>query len=77
MATASRPDPFPGNDLDDLPPHVREAFRRWGRASAALRVYRRRGWNPAPVLHQIDRERAHALRLLDELEHAEQNPVLF
>lgn len=77
MATASRPDPFPGNELDDLPPHVRDAFRRWGRAVAALRVYRRRGWNTAPVIHKINRERSNAIRLLGELEHAEQNPELF
>lgn len=77
MATASRPDAFPGDTLDEYPPEIRTAFRRWGRAVAALRVYRRRGWNASAVLAQVERERAAALRLLDEHQDRLDNPVLF
>lgn len=77
MATADRPDPFPATGLQDFPPHVRSAFREWGRATVALRVYRRRGWNTSAVQYSVDRCRRRALQLLRELEDSETNPTLF
>lgn len=77
MASTRGLDPFPDDDDVDFPPEVRAQFKRLGRASSALRLYRRRGWNPSAVLLQRNREADALKQLLDELEHRENNPPLF
>lgn len=77
MANPRGLDDFPAQWDESLPIELRQQFSRLGRASAALRLYRRRGWNPSAVLLQRDREAATLTAMLDELEHRENNPTLF
>lgn len=77
MANVRGLDDFPAHLDKSLPLHVRQQFARLGRAGAALRLYRRRGWNDSAVLLQRDREAATLTAMLDELEHLENNPPLF
>lgn len=70
-------DDFPTAVLDTWPAEIRAQFARRARAGAALRVYRRRGWNPAAVSLQLDRETAALKRMLDDYAFAEANPTLF
>lgn len=77
MTNASRPDPFPYNSYEELPRPLRVALARQARASNALRVYRRRGWNPSAARHEYERARDEVQRVLDEVEFDEINPRLF
>lgn len=70
-------DDFPRDLTHELPPQLRAAVARLGRTTAAVRLYRRRGWNDSAVLVARNRDRAEVQRILDELEHQEQNPPLF
>lgn len=70
-------DDFPPDVARAFPSDVREALTRRARAGAALRLYRRRGWNPSAVLLQYRRASADLQAALDRWEHAEQNPTLF
>lgn len=72
LTPLARPDEDP-----DMPAELRQAFRRWGRASSALRLYRRRGWPESAVLAAFERERREVHRLIAELEDRENNPSLF
>lgn len=53
------------------------ALTREARAVSALRVYRRRGWNPSAALAERERARFAVVAELDALEQAEMNPRLF
>lgn len=77
MAQAHRPDPFPTGSPDELPRHVRVLLAQYGRAVAALRVYRRRGWNETAVLASVQDKRKRVDNALAALEHGEKNPRLF
>lgn len=77
MADIRGLDPFPNDGPDGLPRYVQVQLARVGRAGAALRLYRRRGWNDSAVRLQYDREAAKLTVLLDKLEHSENNPSLF
>lgn len=70
-------DDFPGTVVDEWPRPIREQFVRRARAGAALRLYRRRGWNPSAVRVQLDRETAALKRMLDDYAFADANPTLF
>ena len=70
-------DDFPRSVVDDWPLPIRQQFARRARAGAALRLYRRRGWNPSAVRFQLDRETATLNRMLDDYAFAEANPTLF
>lgn len=63
--------------LDDFPPDVKRAFFEFRRASAALRLYQRRGWNPSAVLFSRDRAQERLTRVLDDWAFSEENPTLF
>nr|CRY96701.1 hypothetical protein [uncultured prokaryote] len=69
--------PFRPDEDPDMPPELREAFRRWGRASNALRLYKRRGWALSSVQLAFDRERAVVMQLIEDMEDLERNPPLF
>lgn len=77
MANAHRPDPFPTGSPDELPRHVRVLLAQHGRALAALRVYRRRGWNERAVLADVRDKSARVQNALAALERDEANPRLF
>ena len=70
-------DDFPSSVVDTWPLAIREAYRRRARAGAALRLYRRRGWNASAVSVQFDRETAALRVLLDDYAFAHANPSLF
>ena len=70
-------DDFPPSVIDQWPAPVRRQFSRYARAGAALRLYRRRGWNDSAVRLQRDRERERLREVIDEWEHREMNPRLF
>lgn len=70
-------DDFPDDVAREFPSDVRQALVARSRAGAALRLYRRRGWNDTAVRFQYDRA-AHALQVaLDAWEDRETNPRLF
>lgn len=77
MANVRGLDDFPPSLVDDMPREVRAAIRQVGRAGAALRLYRRRGWNPSAVQHQYERETRNLWAVIDAWEYREQNPPLF
>lgn len=77
MASTRGIDDFPRSVVDDWPRPIREQFARRARAGAALRLYRRRGWNPSAVSLQLDRETATLKRMLDDYAFADANPTLF
>lgn len=70
-------DDFPQSVLANWPDDLKDAYRRRARAGAALRVYRRRGWNPSAVLLQLDRESSTVKRLEDKYRFEHENPALF
>lgn len=70
-------DALPGDVFDDLPGYVKVAFHEHRRAGSALRLYRRRGWNPTAVLFQWNRAKQSLQEALDRWEHEELNPRLF
>lgn len=70
-------DDFPVMDPDSVSPRLRSALARQGRAGAALRLYRRRGWNDSAVRFQFDRESAAVKKILLEEAFAYENPALF
>lgn len=70
-------DDFPDSVARHFPADVRDALTRRARSGAALRLYRRRGWNPSAVRFQYDRATADLQAALDRWEHAENNPTLF
>lgn len=69
--------PLRPDEDQDMPDELKAAFRRWGRASAALRLYKRRGWNDSAVRFAFERERREVQRIIREMEHREMNPSLF
>lgn len=77
MASTRGIDDFPRTVVDDWPLPIRQQFARRARAGAALRVYRRRGWNPTAVLFQFDRESAAVKALEDKYRFEHENPALF
>lgn len=70
-------DDFPDDVADQFPADVRAALVRRARAGAALRLYRRRGWNDHAVRFQYDRAAQELAVALDRWEHQETNPPLF
>lgn len=70
-------DDFPDDVTRDFPSDVREALVARARAGAALRLYRRRGWNDSAVRFQYTRATANLARALNEWEDREANPPLF
>lgn len=77
MASHRGIDDFPDSAVDQFPAAVRRALQDHARAGAALRLYRRRGWNDSAVRFQRARA-AEALRVaLDDWQFAEENPTLF
>lgn len=70
-------DDFPSSVVSEWPRPIREQFARRARAGAALRLYRRRGWNPSAVSLQCDRETATLKRMLDDEIFRYENPSLF
>lgn len=70
-------DDFPSSVVDEWPREIREQFVRRARAGAALRLYRRRGWNASAVSLQLDRETATLKAMLDAYVFADANPTLF
>lgn len=77
MASTRGLDDFPRDLVDDFPPYVRQAFHRYRRSGAALRLYRRRGWNDTAVRFQRDRDAADLRDAIEKWEHREMNPRLF
>lgn len=77
MSNVTGLDDFPRDYLEGAPARVREAALRHGRALHALRVYRRRGWNPSAVELSAKRAYAALSQALEDWEHSEQNPRLF
>lgn len=70
-------DDFPDDVASEFPSDVRRALHARARAGAALRVYRRRGWNDSAVRVQYDRATADLEGALAKWEHSELNPPLF
>lgn len=70
-------DDLPRDLVADFPPYVREAFYRYRRSGAAVRLYRRRGWPDSAVSVQHARDKRDLQTALDRFEHAELNPPLF
>lgn len=70
-------DDFPASVVDEWPAELRAQFARRARAGAALRLYRRRGWNDSAVRLQLDRETSALKRMLDDYAFADANPSLF
>lgn len=70
-------DDFPSSVMDEWPRPLREQFARRARAGSALRLYRRRGWNPSAVRLQFDRETAALKEMLDAYVFESENPALF
>ena len=70
-------DDFPDDVANEFPADVRSARVRRARAGAALRLYRRRGWNDHAVRFQYARAAAELAIALDRWEHREANPPLF
>lgn len=70
-------DDFPDDVVSEFPADVKQALHARARAGAALRLYRRRGWNDTAVRWQFDRAAAALAIALDRWEHAETNPRLF
>lgn len=68
---------LPDDVFDDLPFEVKRAFHSRARAGAALRLYRRRGWNDSAVRVQLARASESLERAISEWEHRELNPKLF
>lgn len=70
-------DDFPDDVARAFPSDVRRALSDRARAGAALRLYRRRGWNDSAVRFQYRRAQAELDAALDRWEHQETNPPLF
>lgn len=70
-------DDFPDSVVDEWPREIRAAFARRAKAGAAVRLYRRRGWNPSAVSYQLERETRALKQLLDDHAFASANPTLF
>lgn len=70
-------DDFPDDVAAEFPSDVRQALATRSRAGAALRLYRRRGWNDHAVRFQYDRATQELNAALDRWEHLENNPPLF
>lgn len=70
-------DDFPADIVDQMPSDVRAAFHRVRRTADALRIYRKRGWNPSAIQHQYDRETRILQDAIDGWEDLENNPPLF
>ena len=77
MASHLGLDDFPDDIAREFPADVREALHARARAGAALRLYRRRGWNDSAVRFQFDRAAAALAIALDRWEDRETNPPLF
>lgn len=73
----SLPEQEPVNTLDQAPLEVRQTLLRMQRASRALAMYRRRGWNDSAVAYAHRRARADFQAAVDRWEHEELNPRLF
>lgn len=70
-------DDFPDDVASEFPADVKRALAARARAGAALRLYRRRGWNDHAVRFQYDRAAGELASALDRWEHQEMNPPLF
>lgn len=77
MASNLGLDDFPDDVGRNFPADVRSALFRRARAGAALRLYRRRGWNDSAVRFQFDRAASDLAIALDRWEDRETNPTLF
>lgn len=77
MANTRGLDDFPSSVVDEWPREIRQQFARRSRAGAALRLYRRRGWNASAVSLQLNRETAALKTMLDDYAFADANPTLF
>lgn len=70
-------DDFPDSVVDEWPRAIRDAYARRAKVGAAVRLYRRRGWNASAVSYQLERENLALKRLLDDYVFASANPTLF
>lgn len=77
MASHLGLDDFPDDVASEFPADVKRALVARSRAGAALRLYRRRGWNDHAVRFQYDRAAAELAIALDRWEDRETNPPLF
>nr|CRY94106.1 hypothetical protein [uncultured prokaryote] len=77
MGTYHSLESLPDDVFDDFPPDVKRAFFEHGRAIAALRLYKHRGWNDHAVRFQFDRSARRLAGALEQFEHDEFNPPLF
>nr|CRY96697.1 hypothetical protein [uncultured prokaryote] len=77
MASTRGLDDLPRDLVDDFPGYVRQAFHAYRQSSAALRLYRRRGWNDSAVRLQHDRNTSAVTAAIEKWEHREMNPSLF
>lgn len=77
MTYYSREEP----DYEDIfglaPKYVRLAHMRLARATSALQVYRRRGWNPSAAIHAHRVAQEEFSAALDRWDHDVANPPLF
>ena len=77
MASHLGLDDFPDDIAREFPSDVRQALHDRARAGAALRLYRRRGWNDSAVRVQYDHAAQELELALGRWEHEEKNPRLF
>lgn len=77
MAYYSLPLEEPVNTLDQAPLYVRQPLMRMQRASRALGIFRRRGWNDSAVAHAHRIARADFQAAVRRWEHEDLNPKLF
>lgn len=70
-------DDFPDDVVAEFPTDVKQALVARSRAGAALRMYRRRGWNDTAVRWEYERAATALAIALDRWEHRETNPTLF
>lgn len=77
MANYVGTEQFPTSAVAGWPSDLKAAYARRARAGAAVRLYRRRGWNPRAVLYQLERERAAVATLEARYLHEYENPRLF
>ena len=77
MTFYSHEEPDYEDSLGLAPVYVRQAHMRLRRATAAVMLYRRRGWNPSAAAHAHKVARQEFSDALDRWDFDESNPRLF